>query len=220
MYSFIDFPYVIDLFPKATDSKENKTFSKTLVSRFIGGPNIVLLSGTRWKQQRMVANPAFHRAMPVQLFGHLTQDLFKVIQENEPVNVSRLLQRWTLDAIGAAGFGFNFNAITQPEGEWLKTYNIINDALLDPFFFAFPRCDQEWLWLFPKRKAIHRQLDKFLATIDHIIELKRAKVNEGDLKNEVLDESERDLLTLMIESELRGEGGMTNEELKVKQMQS
>lgn len=98
---------MVDLFPKATDSEENKAFSKTLVSRFIGGPNIVLLGGTRWKKQRMVANPAFHRAMPVQLFGNLTLDLFKVLdnQVGESVNVSNLLQRWTLDAIGAAGFG-------------------------------------------------------------------------------------------------------------------
>lgn len=110
--------------------------------------------------------------------------------------------------------GFQFNAITQPEGEWLKTYNVINDALLDPFFFAFPRCDQELLWMFPKRLAVHRQLDKFLDTIDHIIESKRQKIKDGDLSNDVLEESERDLLTLMIESENRGEGGMTDEELK------
>lgn len=71
--------------------------------------------------------------------------------------------------------------------------------------------------MFPKRQAIHRQLDKFLATIDHIIELKRQKIQDGDLTNDVLDESERDLLTLMIESESRGEGGMSDEELKVHQ---
>jgi cytochrome P450 len=68
--------------------------------------------------------------------------------------------------------------------------------------------------MFPKRLAIHRQLDKFLATIDHIIELKRQKIRDGDLSNDVLEESERDLLTLMIESESRGEGGMSDEELK------
>jgi cytochrome P450 len=103
---FIDLDF-IDLFPKATDGEKNTAYAKTLVSRFIGGPNIVLLGGNRWKKQRMVANPAFHRAMPIQLFGHLTQELFTVLdkQESSVVNASEFLQHWTLDAIGEAGFG-------------------------------------------------------------------------------------------------------------------
>lgn len=72
----------------------------------MGTHNIAVLSGSRWKAQRKVANPAFHRSMPVQLFGRLTQEMFKVMETmDDTVNVSDLMERWTLDAIGKAGFG-------------------------------------------------------------------------------------------------------------------
>jgi cytochrome P450 len=64
------------------------------------------LNGAHWKNQRTIANPAFHRAQPIQLFGKLTQDLFlKMDTMAETVEVTDLMERWTLDAIGKAGFG-------------------------------------------------------------------------------------------------------------------
>ena len=53
-----------------------------------------------------IANPAFHRALPVKVFGNLTQTMFKVITEGS-VDVTDLFTRLTLDAIGTAGFGNN-----------------------------------------------------------------------------------------------------------------
>lgn len=67
---------------------------------------MAVLHGHQWKEQRKVANPAFHRSMPVKLFGKLVQDMFVVMETLEnSVDVSDLMQRWTLDAIGKAGFG-------------------------------------------------------------------------------------------------------------------
>lgn len=66
----------------------------------------MLLNGHEWKSQRKVANPAFRRSMPVKLFGKLTQEMFRSMETmNETINVSDLMERWTLDAIGKAGFG-------------------------------------------------------------------------------------------------------------------
>jgi cytochrome P450 len=78
-----------------------------MVVKFIGSNNMVALSGgEHWKNQRKVANPAFHRSMPVKLFGKLTQQLFQEIEKMGPtVDVPDLTERWTLDAIGKAGFG-------------------------------------------------------------------------------------------------------------------
>lgn len=47
-----------------------------------------------------------------------------------------------------------------------------------------------------------------------MIEQKKKSIAAGDKTNDALAENERDLLTLMIESEHRGEGAMTNEELQ------
>lgn len=64
------------------------------------------LDGQAWKTQRKIANPAFHRSMPVKLFGELTVELFKVMENmDETINVSNMMERWTLEVIGKAGFG-------------------------------------------------------------------------------------------------------------------
>lgn len=51
--------------------------------------------------------------------------------------------------------------------------------------------------------------------LDDVIRIKKEKILSGDAQNEDLAEGEKDILTLLIESELQGEGGLTNEELKV-----
>lgn len=67
---------------------------------------MVLLSGNEWKSQRMVINPAFRRSLPVNLFGRVTEELFLTMENmNKTVDISDLLMRWTLEAIGRAGFG-------------------------------------------------------------------------------------------------------------------
>ena len=46
--------------------------------------------------------------MPIGLFGELTQKLFAELDkevESAPIDVPDIMTRWTLDAIGIAGFG-------------------------------------------------------------------------------------------------------------------
>lgn len=102
-----DAKYVLtkaDLFPKVDVGSKTK---KTLYTKFIGGPNILVLNGQHWKDQRKVMNPSFHRSMPVKVFGKLTVDMFKTMErmETDIIEVTDLMTRWTLDAIGKAGFG-------------------------------------------------------------------------------------------------------------------
>jgi cytochrome P450 len=93
----------LDLFPKFNGEMLTKS---SLGYRFAARPNIALLNGEHWKSQRKIANPAFHRSMPVQLFGKLAEDLFDEMDKMKSrVEVTDLMARWTLDAIGKAGFG-------------------------------------------------------------------------------------------------------------------
>ncbi|KAG2200780.1 hypothetical protein INT46_002171 [Mucor plumbeus] len=200
-----------DMFPKANVLKG---MEGTLNAKFSNGPNLVFLSGAHWKAQRMIANPAFHRAQPIQLFGKLAQDLFaKMDTMVETVEVTDLMERWTLQAIGKAGFGFDFDAIKNDNSAWVITYNSIKAALQDPFYFLFPIFDQSLLWLFPKRMAIHKEMDRFNNMLSQVIENKRAHIASG-IQNDNLQENEKDVLTLLIESEQRGEGALTDEELR------
>lgn len=111
--------------------------------------------------------------------------------------------------------GFEFNAISDPDsGGWVKTYEEISRNLEDPLFFIFPILDKKLLWMFPKRLQAHKEMDRFLNMIDGIIVNKREVLEKEKLENKPLEENEKDLLTLMIESENRGEGNMSNSELK------
>jgi cytochrome P450 len=77
-----------------------------LLYRFIGRPNILSSNGEQWKEQRKIANPAFHRSMPVGMFGQLTLDLFSEMDKlGDTIEMTDFMERWTLDAIGKAGFG-------------------------------------------------------------------------------------------------------------------
>nr|BDB32844.1 cytochrome P450 monooxygenase [Thamnidium elegans] len=200
-----------DVFPKA-DFNKGSEFG--LLNKFVAGPNVIIISGDHWKSQRKVINPAFRRSMPVKLFGQLTQELFLTIEKlGSTVDVSDLMMRCTLDAIGRAGFGFDFSAIRDSNSHWTTLYNELTEGFRDYKFFIFPVLDQSLLWLFPKRKILHQKLDIFMDKLDQVIQSKRNQLSEGHTSNIDL-EHERDLLTLMIESEQRGDGALTDLELK------
>ncbi|KAI8881514.1 cytochrome P450 [Backusella circina FSU 941] len=202
-----------DLFPKVPQPSSNNS---TMLYKFAGSTNMLASSGgEHWKNQRMVANPAFHRSMPVKLFGKLTQQLFQEINKMGPaVNVPDLMGRWTLDAIGKAGFGFNFNALSDRDNEWVMRYNNIIKNMIDPLYFMLPALDVYFLWMLPKRRQAHEELAKFKDMLRNVIAEGRKKVESGQTQNENLEENEKDLLTLMLESEIQGEGRMTNDELE------
>ncbi|KAI9028827.1 cytochrome P450, partial [Phycomyces nitens] len=189
----------------------NNTFTKvdyasgiegTILSKFSRGPNLVFATGAHWKAQRMVANPAFHRSAPAKLFGTLTKKLFRVMdgRDNKTFDITELMEAWALDAIGLAGFDFDFNAIEQPDSPWVSIYEKVDKALVHPFHAFFPKADQYLLWMMPDRKQAHKDLDVFLKMIDNVIISKQKSLRENK-SNENLENSEKDLLTLMLESE-------------------
>ncbi|CAO3614072.1 unnamed protein product [Mucor hiemalis] len=198
-------------FPKATT---NTGVKGTLIQRFIGGPNIVFLTGPDWKRHRKIANPAFQRSMPIKAFGHLTIKMYDTMDnlQNDTIDVLDLFERWTLDAIGIAGFDFDFNALGDKNNKWVHYYDSVKEGMSHPFFIFFPAFDTKYLGLFKKRQEVHDNLTKFLENIDHIIDEKRKIVHQK--KNTTSDEN-KDLLTLMIESELNDSSEkMSNEELR------
>lgn len=110
---------------------------------------------------------------------------------------------------------FDFKAIKENDNQWVNIYNKVNEGLQNALYFIFPMLDEKFQWLSPKRQQIHRDLDQFIGMIDEVIQTRRDEISRGDWKNKNLEENEKDILSLMIESENRGEGILSNEELKV-----
>lgn len=107
---------------------------------------------------------------------------------------------------------FEFGAIDNPKSEWVDRYQRLIEATFNPWFIAFPNLDMRYRFLFPSRKRLHREMDAFLDKMSQVITHKRELLNH---QKTTVPESERDILTLMIEAEKNGEGSMTNEELQV-----
>ncbi|KAG0188021.1 cytochrome P450-dit2 [Apophysomyces sp. BC1034] len=169
----------------------------------------MFLNGPEWKKQRKIANPAFHRSMPIHLFGTLTQKMFKTMdQMDSTIEITKLMKRWSLDALGKAGFGFDFKFIEDINNEWQR-HTFPQQCAVQ----LLPKAGPKAAMLFPKRQKAHKDLSRFLNMLDSIIVSKRQDLN-NNVSNESLQENEKDLLTLMIEGEQVGDGALTDEELK------
>ncbi|CAO3597962.1 unnamed protein product [Absidia cylindrospora] len=201
-----------DIFPKM-----DVGFLKgTLFNRFVGASNILFTNGVDWKKHRKLANPAFHRSMPVKLFGESARDLFTKLDNansgnNFTLDFGHLMECWTLDMIGLAGFGFNFKAVSEKNSEWKQVYDQFTLDARKPFYGLFPIVDQKFRWLFPQRQEAFNTLDKFKGMLTGVIDSKRKLLKEN--YDHGVEDAEKDLLTLMLESEIRGEGVLTDDEL-------
>lgn len=109
---------------------------------------------------------------------------------------------------------FDFKSLGDKDNKWVSDYHTIKGGLSSPLYFLLPMLDTKYLGLCKRRQRIHAVLTELLDNINDIIEEKRKLVKEK--KNNDIVDHEKDLLTLMIESEAMGAGqGLSNEELKV-----
>ncbi|CAO3646129.1 unnamed protein product [Cunninghamella blakesleeana] len=201
-----------DLFPKYENSLEKGTY----IEQFTGSDNILFSSGKEWIKHRKLVNPAFHKSFPVLLFGEAVHDLFSVFEEDYPqdeftLDVTHYFNRLTLQIIGKAGFGFDFNSIKDEKSKWHVIYSDIIEYARNPLFLILPKLELNFLWLFPKRREEFKTLDKWKGVLLQVIESKREELKNHT--SQEIEESEKDILSLMLEGELRGEGVLTNEEL-------
>ncbi|KAG2187291.1 hypothetical protein INT44_004976 [Umbelopsis vinacea] len=174
---------------------------EALFSKFLGTQNIVTLNGSVWKKHRMIANPAFHRSMPVKLFGRLCEKMMTQFEKEgdgiDSVDIPMFLQRFTLDVIGLAAFGYDFEALGDPKNAKVDTYNTIMDGLRNPIYFFFPILEKRFLWALPKRRAVHNRMEDMNQIFYSIIENKRQTLE--NMKG-LAEDAEKDLLTLMLEA--------------------
>jgi cytochrome P450 len=113
--------------------------------------------------------------------------------------------------------GFDFEAVTRMDSEWLEGYDKIRLSVTKPFFLLFQIFDDQLKWMFSSRVEAHRNLDALLEKIDGMVADKRVSITEkiNTLEYKALPDSEKDLLTLMIEAELQGEGKLSDLEIRV-----
>ncbi|KAG0275708.1 hypothetical protein BGZ97_010235, partial [Linnemannia gamsii] len=104
-----------------------------LLSQVIGMGGVLLVEGEVHRKQRKMLNPAFsHKhikemvptmAVPAQMLGKIWEGRVDA-SENGSVefDIALDLQSCTLDIIGRAGFGYDFQALTVPDNELGQAY--------------------------------------------------------------------------------------------------
>ncbi|KAG2236257.1 cytochrome P450 [Thamnidium elegans] len=199
-------------FPKSSGIFEGFGNDSPII-KFLGNDNVAVSNGHKWKNQRKIMNPAFSRSMPVKTFGAVVPHLFALIdQESENVPITTRMKSFTLDVLGLAAFGFDFQSLKgDPEG-WTKTYNIFIVTLFNPWAAIFSKLDFLVKYFSAERRRVDRATDKFNDMIDALTNKRRQDIENG-LKNGI-PENEKDLLTLMIEADMREDGNTSTEELR------
>ncbi|KAJ2960483.1 hypothetical protein NQZ79_g4096 [Umbelopsis isabellina] len=197
-----------DVFTKETT--ENSP-GYTLVRKFFGGVNLVFSNGDVWKRHRAIANPAFHRSWDTKVFGHcadeMSEQMNKDMADHGDVEIHSMFQRLTLDALGLAGFGFDFQSLRNPKGRYVTVYNDLMGGALNGMYFLFP-----WLDRFPigRRYQLHKKLEEFDELLYDIIRQKKADLESGKLS------PDSDLLSMMIQAtnDSSGESKLSDIELR------
>lgn len=109
--------------------------------------------------------------------------------------------------------GFDFKSLQgDPEG-WSKAYRLVNKHMLDPLEFMLIKWSFLLYLVIPEKRRAHAALAKLNAKFDEIVRQRRAELESGALDN--VPENEKDLITLMLEAEKRGEAIVTEEQLRV-----
>lgn len=198
----------------------NDDFPKILVKDFapnsfmnrLFGTNVVFSNDALWKRHRKVVNPAFKKSWNPEIFADVA---FKLCDQwdgsikahngiDAQIEVSFWMGRLTLDALGMAVFGYDFQAVTKPQGnEIVELYNGIFEPILsNPFYSLFPS------WTpFPWFKKLKRDMDRFDELVLQIINDRRKEKNRQGKEPDVLD--------LMLQAtDADSEAKFTEEELR------
>ncbi|CAG8623919.1 19722_t:CDS:2 [Gigaspora margarita] len=182
-------------------------FPNSLIARYYG-VNVVHSNGIDWQRYRKICNPAF-KSLPMHFFietGDKLMDMLEKI-DNKPIEVRDLMHRFTLDVLGKAAFGIDFNNLGDPNNIYVTAYNKVQEDIQNPYFIYFPILNYIPFLNKQRFKRVEELDNKF----DKIIEQKRE-----DLVNGNTESNQKDLLDLMLKAcEDPENQNLTNTELRV-----
>ncbi|CAI2198282.1 16238_t:CDS:2, partial [Funneliformis geosporum] len=209
----IDLELIRDVFAKTdlyTKTPMEEFFPGSLMASYYG-TNVVFTNGDAWKRHRYITNPAF-KSLPMHVFDETAVKLLKVIEkvDNEPIEVNDLMHRLTLDVLGRASFGFDFNNLEDPTNVYVTTYKEVVAETDNPLYLILPFI--EYIPYFDRTEA-RKKVAKMNDLYNGLIEKKR-KSMETDELNKKINNNSADLLECMINASNNQKYPMSNEEMR------
>ncbi|CAG8755833.1 5660_t:CDS:10, partial [Dentiscutata erythropus] len=124
-----------DVYPKMSIEKK---YPNTPLAEYLG-TNVAFSTGDVWKRHRRVCNSAF-KSLPLHLFAEAALKMINILEtiDNKPIEITSMMQRFTLDLLGKVVFGFDFNCLENPNNVYVKAYHEVQNSALHPLSFIFP----------------------------------------------------------------------------------
>ncbi|RIB27207.1 cytochrome P450, partial [Gigaspora rosea] len=128
-------------------------------------------------------------------------DILETI-DKKPIEIRSLMHRFTLDVLGKVAFGFDFNNLGNADNAYVKTYNDVQNILMNPIalFFQIERIPVI-------RQQNLKKVDKLNNLFKEIIKEKHkaltAGKSRGDLLELMLNANENQDNQMLSDTELR-----------------
>lgn len=100
-----------------------------LLWRLTGRNNVFMSDGEMWKRQSRIMRDALRQATPIDTFTTLARTTFSLIGDGGRVRWSDYTNRYTLDAVGTTVIGYDFEALTKPDGNFVRRYHDVMSAI-------------------------------------------------------------------------------------------
>lgn len=153
---------------------ENRSFKKqppreeTLLWHFTGRQNIFFSEGEQWKHHSRIFRTALQRTTPVGHFVALSRKLVSIIGDGGKVRWNDYTHRFTLDAVGKTTLGFDFEALDDPEGPFVRLYHDVMASVSQPAFIFVPSLER---WI--SRNGVRRKVDALLERFEELLTRKK-----------------------------------------------
>ncbi|CAG8550601.1 15572_t:CDS:10, partial [Cetraspora pellucida] len=166
-----------DVFPKLM---LDKLLPNSAAERYFG---VNVVHSTDDIKFRRVCNPAF-KTLPVHLFAEMGLKLMNIFEkvDNKPIEVTSLMQRFTLDILGKVAFNFDFNNLEDPNNVYVTAYNEVQDMFKSSFFLIFQIDSIPGL-----RQLAFRKIDRLNNLFEEIIKEKRKSLAAGRSNGDLLE---------------------------------
>ncbi|KXN72722.1 cytochrome P450 [Conidiobolus coronatus NRRL 28638] len=172
------------------------------------GTNILFSNHKVWKKHRRVVNGAFKKGWNLNVFSECVEELFEKLGDSTVKNadIDELMQRVTVEALGREIMGIKFDGISSPsQNEFVQNFNFVMRSALSPVYFIFPSIDRPWN---PLRFEAYEKLKQVNIFFDKLISDRKEMMKQDE------NYKSKDILSLMIESNMKDLNGLTEEDVR------
>ncbi|KAJ1953758.1 hypothetical protein IWQ62_005916, partial [Dispira parvispora] len=140
--------------------------------RYYFGEGILSAHGENWKRQRRLLIPAFRSTLALETPVKCCQRLIDIIDcyLDRPMDILHFMRRTTMDVLGLAIFGIDFQVTNDGKNEFYTLYSEIVSDFLNPLYLIIPFVNQIY-W--PARLRALQKIDRFETMLADIILKKR-----------------------------------------------